>query len=127
MCDKLVSMRGYMFRNRWLALLFVSMVLAGVTRIVGTEEDDGAIVEAGHRLAEQRAQAEKMTRETAPQAEESNVQYVFTPDDELVDATIGDDPTPVDEFAAAQLKPEEVVADGQVVIVNRDGGQQTGQ
>ena len=39
-------MRGYMFRNRWFALLFVCLTLAGVTKLVGTDRESGAIQEA---------------------------------------------------------------------------------
>lgn len=113
-------MRGYMFRNRWFALLFVGITLAGVTRLVGTGEDHGAIQEAADQIAETRAQAEQMTTETAALAGEADaVETAFAEDEELIDQALGEDPTPIDEFAAANPAEPEVPTD-EVIIVSRD-------
>ncbi len=117
-----------MFRNRWFALLFVGMVLAGVTKIVGTEEDQGALDAAREELARQRAQAEQMTGESAQFTfTDEDVEVEFVPDEELIDPATGYDPTPIDEFAAASETGEEVVPDAQVVIVQHNDGQRPGQ
>ncbi|MGX7951459.1 hypothetical protein ACWPM1_02730 [Tsuneonella sp. HG249] len=89
-------MRGYMFRNRWFALLFVALVLAGVTRLVGTGNGDGALDIAKQQIAEQKVQAERLTTESKLAAPEAKV--LFTPDDELIDPAVGEDPTPVDQL-----------------------------
>ena len=55
-------MRGYMFRNRWWALIFAGLVLAGATRLVGTGHGDGALEQAIQEVA---AQRESLARATA--------------------------------------------------------------
>ncbi|MCT2557624.1 hypothetical protein N0B51_01375 [Tsuneonella sp. YG55] len=120
-------MRGYMFRNRWFALLFVGMVLAGVANLVGTEAGGGAISAAQTQFADQREQAEALVDHGPPGEGEPDIELQFTPDEELIDAATGYDPTPVDEFAAAQEVGSEVVPDTQVVIFADDGGQRAGQ
>lgn len=48
-------MRGYMFRNRLGALIFVAGILFAVFRMVGTEESAGELVTAANKLQDQRA------------------------------------------------------------------------
>lgn len=109
-------MRGYMFRNRWFALLFVGLILAAVTRIVGTGKGDGAIDDATRQIVVQQNRAERMTSETVPGVVSEDVQIEFTPDEELIDPATGEDPTPVDAFAT----PGEPAAEPetQVIIVS---------
>ena len=115
-------MRGYMFRNRWFALLFVALTLAGVTTLVGTEQGHGAIQDATDQIAQQKAQAEQLTSATqdAPSlADDTADSVVMAADEDLIDPAEGEDPTPIDEFAAANPPDPEVVSDD-VVIVSRD-------
>ena len=112
-----MPMRGYMFRNRWFALLFVAFVLAGVTRLVGTGNGDGAIDLARKQIADQKVEAERLTTETTPAPTEANVQ--FTPDEELIDQALGEDPTPIDQFQsdeAADTGEEEVPHDTAILV-----------
>ena len=97
-------MRGYMFRNRWLAMLFVALVLAGVTRVVGTGKGDGIIDEATEQLAAQRERAEALSDEIEAEAPEQaetedDAAELLASDEDLIDPAIGEDPTPPDEFA----------------------------
>ena len=114
-------MRGYMFRNRWFALLFVGLTLAGVTTLVGTEKGHGALQDATDQIAQQKAQAEQMTTATQqpPSPDVSPDEVVMAADEDLIDPAQGEDPTPPDEFAAANPPDPEDIAD-EVVIVSRD-------
>ena len=113
-------MRGYMFRNRWLALLFVALTLAGVTTLVGTEKSHGALQDATDQIAQQKAQAEQLTSATQESSSSDDADnVVMAADEELIDPAQGEDPTPIDEFAAANPPDPEDVSDD-VVIVSRD-------
>ena len=113
-------MRGYMFRNRWGALLFVALTLAGVTKLVGTEKGDGAIPQAADQFSRQKADAEQLTGDRSSSLERKSAPPVqLMPDEELIDPAVGIDPTPIDEFAAANPEEDEEIAD-KVVIVSRD-------
>lgn len=105
-------MRGYMFRNRWFALLFVALTLAGVTRLVGTEEDHGALTEATDTLVAQKNAVHAMSGQGTATGEESDPIVEYISDEELIDPALGEDPTPVDETAppaAEAVSPEDVV------------------
>ena len=113
-------MRGYMFRNRWFALLFVALTLAGVTTLVGTEKSHGALQDATDQIAQQKAQAEQLTSATQESSSSDDADnVVMAADEELIDPAQGEDPTPIDEFAAANPPDPEDVSDD-VVIVSRD-------
>ena len=114
-------MRGYMFRNRWFALLFVGLVLAGATRIVGTGKGDGALDDAAEQIAAQRDVAERFTSGTQAEVADEDMDVAFTADEELIDSATGEDPTPVDEFAAQQ--PSAAIDESEVVIVSQGSGQ----
>ena len=113
-------MRGYMFRNRWFALLFVALTLAGVTTLVGTEKSHGALQDATDQIAQQKAQAEQLTSATQESSSSDDADnVVMAADEDLIDPAQGEDPTPIDEFAAANPPDPEDVS-GDVVIVSRD-------
>ncbi|WP_126176768.1 hypothetical protein [Tsuneonella rigui] len=110
-----------MFRNRWFALLFVALTLAGVTTLVGTEKSHGALQDATDQIAQQKAQAEQLTgvtQEVSP-SDESGDNVVMATDEELIDPAQGEDPTPIDEFATAN-PPDPAEMSNDVVIVSRD-------
>ena len=113
-------MRGYMFRNRWFALLFVGLVLAAVTRIVGTGNGDGVLDEATNQIVNQQDRAERLSVTAATDDAGADVSVQFTSDEELIDPATGEDPAPIDEFAAEQAT--EVVPESEVVIVSQDVG-----
>ena len=115
-------MRGYMFRNRWGALLFVGLVLAGVTRLVGTGHGDGALDRAREQLVEQKAQAERMNS-SAPRSNERAMAVEFAADEELIDPAVGEDPTPIDQRLAAQddaAGDDDQVPHDTIILVNRE-------
>lgn len=115
-------MRGYMFRNRWGALLFVGLTLAGVTTLVGTDEH-GAIQQAASQIAQQKAQADKLVAgapEIAEPASGAPVTDVpFAADEDLIDPAMGIDPTPIDETAPIDPNDPDALAQ-EVIIVSRD-------
>lgn len=112
-------MRGYMFRNRWFALLFVGITLAGVTRLIGTENGGGALDKAAAELVAQKRSADASVAPSTPPAAAEVVEIEFTPDEELIDPAAGEDPTPVDEFAQTQDDPAAVPHD-EIIIVSRE-------
>lgn len=121
-------MRGYMFRNRWGALLFVGLTLAGVTTLVGTEREDGALQQAADQIAEQRAQAERMTEnldaafaDEAAAADDGAV-VMMADEEDLIDPAVGEDPTPIDEFAAANPDDSHEPAEEVIIVSREDAG-----
>ena len=111
----LARMRGYMFRNRWFALLFVAVTAAGAASLVGTEDDGGTIADATDQITQQRAQFERDAAEIAApskpepateadplleQSYDDDVVIEFTSDEDLVLDPSGVDPTPVIEDPA---------------------------
>jgi hypothetical protein len=119
-----------MFRNRWGALLFAALTLAGVAALVGSGQGEGAIKRATEQIAQQKAQADKLTTDTQAPAEPSSApaqSVVMSADEELIDPAVGEDPTPIDEFAAANpAEPDADISD-KVVIVSRDTAGQPAQ
>lgn len=113
----LAAMRGYMFRNRWGALLFVGLVLAAVTQLVGTGKGDGALAKATQDLVRQRAATASLTdRVNASAGRAAKVQ--FASDEELIDPAQGEDPTPIDQREKPAGDADEVPHD--TVILIRD-------
>jgi hypothetical protein len=119
-----------MFRNRWGALLFVCLTLAGAATLVGTEEGEGAIQQATDQIAQQRAQAEQLTADMqapAQPAGDPTETVVLSSDEDLIDPATGEDPTPIDEFAAANPADRDADVSDEVVIVSRDAAGQPAQ
>ncbi|GGE01762.1 hypothetical protein GCM10011515_21800 [Tsuneonella deserti] len=115
-------MRGYMFRNRWAALLFVGLTLASVTTLIGTGNGDGAIDKATDQIARQKAEADRLTGSSqAPKLPEAttSIEAPFAADEDLIDPATGYDPTPPEEMPAVDPGDPQDIAD-QVVIVSRD-------
>lgn len=116
-------MRGYMFRNRWGAMLFVAFVLAGVTRLIGTEQTDGAIDVAAGQIVQQKAQVDALSLDSPPAPEPIEIEP--TGDDELIDPATGEDPTPIEMDAGL---PDGIVVESEVpedlpvfAVPGRDG------
>lgn len=115
-------MRDYMFRNRWGALLFVGLTLAGVTALVGTEKDSGALQQAALEIERQRSEAEKFTEDppTRRTPDAADVEANFISDEELIDPATGEDPTPVDPTAPVLSEDGETIPVDEVIIVSRE-------
>lgn len=101
-------MKGYMFQNRWGALLFVGLTLIGAASLVGTEDNEGTLAEAAAQLEQQgadyREHAEGFSQaDPAGDASTDVAQHdladtevvEFTSEDELVVDPSGIDPTPI--------------------------------
>lgn len=111
-------MRGYMFRNRWGAMLFVAMTLAGVTTLVGTEDSKGSLEEASAQIAAQREQVAAFSN-SEPNRTEIDGPVMSMSDEELIDPASGFDPSPTDDFQDPFASPEVAPSD-EVVIVDGD-------
>lgn len=106
-------MRGYMFRNRWGALFFVAVTLAGVAQLVGTRTERGAIDEAAATLTAQRQEMEALATPAAPPPvaadaitdDGGDVIYDAPADEDLIDPGTGVDPTPPDSFDGESDEP----------------------
>ena len=119
-----------MFRNRWGAMLFVALTLAGVTTLIGSEDGEGAIKQAAGRIAEQKAEADRLTTETqqpAPAATAPPETVILSADEDLIDPATGEDPTPIDEFNPIDPSDPDAEISDEVVIVSREGGGQPAQ
>lgn len=92
-------MYRHLFRNRWIALAFVAMMVTSAISMVGTEEGGGMIDQATAELQGQKQDFEQQAAELSKpsyshtvidmddvEAEES--------EDDLVDPGTGIDPTP---------------------------------
>lgn len=115
-------MRGYMFRNRWGALLFVVASALGAAALVGGEDDRGVLLNAAEDLQRQQAAMDAAMGGAAqpPVAIPANDVVEFTSDEELIDDASGVDPTPLEEGLPLEA---ELVPRDEVVIVSRDVGE----
>ncbi|RDC60970.1 hypothetical protein HME9302_02187 [Alteripontixanthobacter maritimus] len=50
-------MFSYLFKNRWMALIFVLTGAYGAATLVGTEEDEGLVVKTAQKVEENRSRA----------------------------------------------------------------------
>jgi len=117
-------MRDYMFRSRWGALIFVGLTAAGAASLVGTGKGDGTIDNAKRQLIEQRAAAQGFTVGGPGGLSETPVE--FTPDEELIDPAVGDDPTPPDQRRKPEKKTGAEEAPSDTVVLISDGPTQQG-
>lgn len=109
-------MRGYMFRNRWGALLFVGLVLAGVSQLVGTGKGDGAIDKATQDLVKQREEAASLPAASHDAFGKRPAKVEFASDDELIDQALGEDPTPIEQRESPAADAEELPHDTVILI-----------
>nr|WP_137676843.1 hypothetical protein [Parerythrobacter lutipelagi] len=93
-------MRGYMFKNRIGALVFVGLAMIGAANLVGTEEQDGAIQRAAAELQDQRDAFEREIQAAAPaetkRAKPREVIEVAASEEDLIDDAQGIDPAGTD-------------------------------
>ena len=97
-------MYRHLFRNRWIALAFVLMMVASAASLVGTEDRDGVIDQTTAELMGQKQQFEAEAEELAKPTRSHQIVTLEEPvpededssDDDLIDPGIGIDPTPPD-------------------------------
>lgn len=97
-------MHQLLFKNRFNALVFVAIILFSVRILVGTPNEDGALEKATARFSEE--QPGPGSVRDAEQPAPRPIATEFTPEEELVDDTSGEDPAgwstePVAEEAPA--------------------------
>lgn len=123
-------MASGMFKGPKGALIFMGMTLLSVIILVGTEDDEGALVTAADELSQDREQFEAATSNQAPETnrELPPARSVpgptiemdeFVAEDEFIDDTTGFDPSPIIEAPFDNGQPS-----SDVVIVDNYG--QTG-
>lgn len=114
-----------LFQSPKKALLFAALTVVSVVMLVGTEEEEGALIEAAATLKDgsrgaagdqpdrfgQPAPARRTSRGEPDDFAESG----FTSDDELIDDTSGFDPTPFDT-ESVDMDP----AEGDMYIIEDD-------
>lgn len=102
------TMRGYMFKNRWGALLFVCLIAFGAASLIGDEDDEGLLLSAAGELTKTQADfANRSTELSRPDerpvlnagdigqfSSDEELASEFVPDDELIDDTRGFEPEP---------------------------------
>lgn len=54
-------MRGYMFKHRWLALIFVCLTAYGAVSLIGTSDEDGMLIRAAEDIAGSRKGADSQS------------------------------------------------------------------
>lgn len=126
-------MYSFIFRNKIAALGFVALMAFSAANLVGTEENEGMLLETADQLDETRAEFEQAAREFETPEERpvivedyeedisrDETSAVLASDDDLIDDTAGFDPTPVDEFEQMQVADnnEEVM-----VVVDEQGSE----
>lgn len=101
-------MRGYMFMNRWGAIIFVSLAAFGAVSLIGGEDDPGLLLEAAEGLTQTRddfqTRADDLSRPEERPVLDARTGNEFTPDEDmvtefmsdedLIDDTRGIDPVP---------------------------------
>lgn len=101
-------MRGYMFKSRWGALLFVCLTAFGAANLIGGEDDPGVLLDAADELTQTRDEFGNPKLESSQPAahpllnagiagqSSSSENFVsgFVPDDKLIDDARGFYPEP---------------------------------
>lgn len=116
-------MRGYMFKNSKGALLFVGMTLFGAAMLIGSEDNEGALLKAAADIEKQReamnADREIANRDSTPQgfASANPAELKFTPDADLIDDATGYDPTPEIEKPLVSAEPQVNLVESSAEII----------
>lgn len=109
------------------ALLFVGMTLFGVVMLVGTEEDEGALVQATSGMDEPepefapRRDLERVDERRRETRKEAGSMAGFAAPEDLIDTTEGFDPTPR-ETGPVQPRTDFDAGDSQAVPVEVGDG-----
>ena len=114
-----------MFRNAKGALFFAAVTMLGVVGLIGSEDNEGALLKAASEIERQRALADGAGQEnqdpppTQGFAQEDQTELVFSTDEELIDTAQGLDPTPEIEAPLVSAEPEvELVESSAEIIYN---------
>ena len=116
-------MRGYMFKSSKGALLFVAVTMLGVLTLVGTEDNEGALLKAAADIEKQRnmmnADQSGQHVDLAPEGFASSRQGTleFTADDDLIDDATGFDPTPEYEAPLVSAEPQVDLVESSAEII----------
>lgn len=92
-------MYRHLFRNRWIAIAFVVMMVTSAITLVGTEEGGGLLDDATAELHGQKQAFEDQAAELAKPGSshiviDADALEAEDDEDELVDPGTGQDPTP---------------------------------
>lgn len=124
-------MEPNLFRNRWLALAFVGLVLIGAVSLVGSESEDGLLdrfMRAGNR---EPAVVEKLVQPLEPPSSEllftssegaatPVMVGEFAPEEELIDDTEGFDTIPMIVHDRPDHEGAMLEAEGETLIIAPD-------
>lgn len=116
-------MRGYMFKSSKGALLFVIVTLLGVATLIGSEDNEGALLKAASDIEKQRSMMnedrEFARSSSAPVgfASENPGDLEFTPEEELIDDATGFDPTPELEGPLVSAEPQITLVESSAEII----------
>jgi len=116
-------MRGYMFKSSKGALLFVAVTMLGVVTLVGTEDNEGALLKAAADIEKQRnmmnADQSDQLVDLAPEgfASSRTGALEFSSDEDLIDDASGFDPTPEYEAPLVSAEPQVNLVDSSAEII----------
>lgn len=116
-------MRGYMFRNAKGALFFAAVTMLGVVGLIGSEDNEGALLKAASEierqqaLANEDAQQEQEPPPTQGFAQEDQAPLEFSTDEELIDSAQGLDPAPDIEAPLVSAEPDVVLVESSAEII----------
>lgn len=116
-------MRGYMFKSSKGAILFVVVTIFGAAMLIGSENNEGALIKAAADIEKQReminAERSFARSENAPVGFASgNTQPLeFTPDEDLIDDATGFDPTPEPQLPLVSAEPQVSLVESRAEIV----------
>ena len=100
-----------LFRNKWAALAFVVLVLAGVQYFVGREGEDGTLAQATDELADQSGEPGEAVSDAGSPPDMGGfydgTDVEFMSDEELIDTAEGFDPTPYEDEGYSDGDSEE--------------------
>jgi hypothetical protein len=120
----LMAMKGYMFQSKAGALLFVIVTLIGVAALVGTEEEDGALISAAERIERQGAELNDARTDPASDSGPETIVVVeeeeepsFASDDELILDPTGLEPVGMEPNPVANVAEEVVLVESSAEIV----------
>lgn len=112
-----------MFKSSKGALLFVVVTLLGAAALIGTEDNEGALLKAAANIEKQREAMKTDRRITQSSsapigfASTNSGEYEFASDDELIDNATGFDPTPELEAPLVSAEPQVDLVESSAEII----------
>jgi len=114
----MLAMRGYMFKNRWGALVFMCLIAYSAVTLVGGEDDEGILLSATEELTKVKTETDERPAIAADTPNENSsdeeISDSFASDDYLIDSAEGFNPVPDLDIASEMGSYAE---GGDVVIV----------